>query len=116
MAVVVGLAYGVVNFVTCIWKDVSTVASTSSNLVSTAKSDLSYYMQHPEKRPTKDEAVNAWSGQIIQPYTQAIVKRKLGPFGMGWVSGPISNGVQMLIKRFAGVSATEIQKYAKQSE
>jgi hypothetical protein len=115
MAVIVGLAYGLVNFVTCIWKDVMTVASTSQNLVSTAKTDLSYYMQHPEKRPTKDEAVNAWSGQIIQPYTQAIVKRKLGPFGMGWVSGPISNAVQLLIKRAAGISATEVQRYAKQS-
>ena len=113
MAVLVGLAYGIVNFVTCIWKDVTTVASTSSQLVTTAKNDLSYYMSHPESRPTKDEAVNAWAGQIIQPYTQAIVKRKLGPFGIGWVSGPISNAVQMLIKRAASTSAAEVQKYAK---
>ena len=113
MAVLVGLAYGVVNFVTCIWKDVTTVTSTSTLLFDTAKSDLSFYMSHPESRPTKDEAVDAWSGQIIRPYTQAIVKRKLGPFGLGWVSGPISNAVQLLIRRAASTSATEVQKYAK---
>jgi hypothetical protein len=116
MAVLVGLAYGLVNFVTCIWKDITTVASTSQTLLSTAKHDLSYYYAHPESRPTKDQAVNAWSGQIIQPYTQAIVKRKLGPFGMGWVSGPISNAVQMLIKRAASTSATELAKVAKQTK
>ena len=113
MAVLVGLAYGIVNFVTCIWKDVQTVASTSTTLLNTAKHDLSYYMSHPESRPTKDEAVNAWAGQIIQPYTEAIVKRKLGPFGIGWISGPISNAVQLLIKRAANTSAAEVQKYAK---
>ena len=56
MAVLVGLATGIVNFISCIWRDVMTVASTSHLLLSQAKTDLSYYMQHPESRPTKDEA------------------------------------------------------------
>jgi hypothetical protein len=113
MAVLVGLATGIVNFVSCIWRDVMTVASTSHLLLSQAKTDLSYYMQHPESRPTKDEAINAWSDQIVQPYAQTIVKRKLGPFGVGFLSGPISRAVQALIRRAASTSATEVQHYAK---
>ena len=113
MAVLVGLATGIVNFISCIWRDVMTVASTSHLLLSQAKTDLSYYMQHPESRPTKDEAINAWSQQIVQPYAQTIVKRKLGPFGLGFVSGPISRVVQALIRRAAATSAVEVQHYAK---
>jgi len=111
MAIFVGLAYGIVNFVTCIWGDITTVTSTSTNLFDQAKQDLNHYYLHPESRPTKDEAVNAWTQQIIQPYTKTIVQRKLGPFG--FVSGPIANGVQLLIKRLANTSAGELQHYAK---
>ena len=113
MAVLVGLAYGVVNFVTCIFGDVKTVASTSHNLFSQAKSDLNHYYEHPESRPTKDDAINAWTQQIVQPYTQTIVKRKLGPFGFGFIATPIATVVQSLIKVFANTSATELQYYAK---
>jgi len=113
MAVLVGLAYGVVNFITCIFGDVKTVASTSHNLFSQAKSDLNHYYEHPESRPTKDQAINAWTQQIVQPYTQTIVKRKLGPFGFGFIATPIASVVQAVIKMFANTSATELQYYAK---
>jgi len=113
MAVLVGLAYGVVNFVTCIFGDVKTVASTSHNLFQQAKTDLNHYVQHPEARPTKDQAIDAWTQQIVQPYTQAIVKRKLGPFGVGFVAAPIAGAVQRVVRVFANSSATELQHYAK---
>lgn len=113
MAILVGLAYGVVNFFTCIFGDVKTVASTSTNLFNQAKTDLNHYYQHPEARPTKDQAIEAWTQQIVQPYTQTIVKRKLGPFGFGFIAAPISRVVQGLVKVFANTSATELQHYAK---
>ena len=113
MAILVGLAYGIVNFVTCIFGDVKTVANTSTNLFNQAKNDLNHYYTHPESRPTKDQAINAWTQQIVQPYTQTIVKRKLGPFGFGFIAVPISKVVQGVVKVFANTSATELQHYAK---
>ena len=113
MAVLVGLAYGVVNFITCIFADVKTVTQTSQNLFNQAKVDLNHYYQHPEARPTKDQAIDAWTQQIVQPYTQTIVKRKLGPFGFGFIATPIARVVQSVVRVFANSSATELQKYAK---
>ena len=113
MAILVGLAYGVVNFLTCIFADVKTVTQTSANLFSQAKTDLNHYIQHPEARPTKDQAIEAWTQQIVQPYTQTIVKRKLGPFGFGFIATPISRVVQSIVRVFANSSATELQYYAK---
>jgi len=114
LAIIVGLLYGVVNFMTCIWSDISTVASTSTALFNNAKEDLDYYMKHPESRPTKEEAIEAWTGQIIGPYTQTIVQRKLGP--LGFISSPISSVVQRLVKRFAYTTANELEKYAKKTK
>jgi len=111
LAVLVGLAYGCVNFVTCIWSDVFTVASLSQKLFETAKTDLNYYYKHPESRPTRNEAIDAWSAQIIAPYTRTIIQKKLGPFG--FISGPVSNLVTKFVRRSANIAATEAEKYGK---
>jgi len=109
LSFIVGLAYGVANFITCIWSDIMTVLSLSTNLFESAKSDLNYYYQHPESRPTKDEAVEAWSAQIVGPYTRVLIAKKLGPFG--FVSKPIAKVVQKFVHRAASQAAEQAVKY-----
>jgi len=110
LSILVGVLYGVMNFVMSMWSDVITIWTLSNNLFTQAKSDLQYYRQHPEKRPTKDDAIQAWTQQVVRPYSQEFIRKKLGFFG--FVASPIASMIERIGVFFAYRSADNLEKYA----
>jgi len=110
LSILVGILYGVLNFISNMWNDVVIVWSLSNNLFNQAKSDLQYYKQHPEKRPTKDEAIQAWTQQVVRPYSQELIRKKLGFFG--FIASPLASLIERVGVFFAYRSADNLEKYA----
>jgi len=110
LALLVGAAYGVLNLVTNIWSDVIKVSSITNTLFENAKSDLKQWSAHPEQRPSKEKAIDAWSAQIIGPYTTLLLKRKLvGPLKV--LAWPASAFVNKFVRRAAFNAASMVETF-----
>lgn len=102
LAILVGLIYGVLNVIYSYLMDVMKVIRVSATMFAEAKGDLQYFKDHPERRPTKDETTTLFLDQVIHPYSDALIKKKLG--FLSFLSRPVTsvvNGVTGFVTRRA---------------
>jgi hypothetical protein len=87
LAILVGLVYGLLNFVQGVMQNIITVLHTGQKLFEQARDDMAYYKSHPDELPPRDKAIEAVSVQVVSPYVARFVGEKI-PFVGKYVAGP----------------------------
>jgi len=85
LAILVGLVYGICNFLQGVVQNVMTMIHTVQKLLEQAHDDVSYYQAHPDELPPRKIAIEAISVQVVSPYVSRFVREKI-PLVGGWIA------------------------------
>lgn len=87
LAFLVGLIYGICNFIQGIVTNLLNIIGTIQQLGTQLREDASYYQTHPEELPPRPKAIEAVSNQVVSPYVSRLVRKKI-PIVGSYIAGP----------------------------
>jgi len=81
LAILVGVVYGICNFIQGIVTNILNIISTIQQLATQLRDDATYYQAHPEELPPRSKAIEAVSVQVVSPYVSRLVSKKIPVIG-----------------------------------
>jgi len=90
LAILVGIVYGICNFIQGIVTNILNIISTIQQLATQLRDDASYYQAHPDELPPRNKAIEAVSVQVVSPYVSRLVRQKV-PFIGNTIAPPFES-------------------------